>query len=221
MNSSESVVPMSMSSVHIMPKIKAQLVDSSEPVLIPTAHGTFEMRAWIFADGSEHMALLATDSQGTPIAWHNEAPVRVHSECATGDLFGSYRCDCGEQLAKGLEIIQEMGGYLIYVRNHEGRGIGLVNKLRAYALQDAGQDTLDANLSLGLAAEARDYTQTALILKSLGLESIQLISNNPNKAKALSDLGVQVSRLIPDRIGSRAENRAYLATKRQRMHHKI
>lgn len=118
-------------------------------------------------------------------------------------------------------MITRTGGTLILVRNHEGRGIGLVNKLRAYALQDRGYDTLDANLMLGLPADARDYRQVARILKEMGLEEISLITNNPAKAEALQGLGIGVDRLIPDQIEPRAENSAYLATKRDRMNHKL
>lgn len=202
----------------LTPKIDPELVDSSEAITLPTSFGNFALRAWIFADGSEHLSATALDPS-QPLAGPH--PVRVHSECATGDIFGSYRCDCGPQLHQGLEMITRTGGTLILVRNHEGRGIGLVNKLRAYALQDRGYDTLDANLMLGLPADARDYRQVACILKEMGLEEISLITNNPAKAEALQGLGIGVDRLIPDQIEPRAENSAYLATKRDRMNHKL
>lgn len=204
----------------------AELTETSAPVLVPTEHGTFYMQAFGFADGSEHLSLLAAGGkpgQEEPF-WAEEGKVpavRIHSECATGDIFGSYRCDCGPQLAQGLEMITRSGGALIYVRNHEGRGIGLVNKLRAYALQDGGADTLDANLALGLPADARDYTQAAVMLKELGLTHLRLISNNPAKAEALTDLGLTVTELVPDEISPRAENARYLATKRERMRHRL
>jgi len=147
--------------------------------------------------------------------------VRIHSECATGDIFGSYRCDCGPQLENGLRIIAQQGGWLVYTRNHEGRGIGLVNKLRAYRLQDAGLDTVDANLALGLDADMRDYTQASVILQELGAERIRLVSNNPAKVQALAELGVEVLEMIPDEVPARAENTRYLATKRDRMRHQL
>ena len=145
--------------------------------------------------------------------------MRIHSECATGDIFGSFRCDCGPQLENGLRIIGRTGGYLVYVRNHEGRGIGLVNKLRAYALQDAGLDTLDANLALGLDGDMRDYSQAALILQELGVHEMRLVTNNPAKQEALEGLGLRVTELIPDEIPARVENAHYLHTKRARMRH--
>ncbi|WP_456030937.1 GTP cyclohydrolase II, partial [Rothia dentocariosa] len=147
--------------------------------------------------------------------------VRIHSECATGDILGSFRCDCGQQLENGLKILSRYGGWMLYVRNHEGRGIGLVNKLRAYALQDAGLDTLDANLALGLDEDMRDYTQAALILQELGVHNLRLITNNPAKVDALTELGLEVHEVIPDEIPARAENAKYLETKRQRMGHRL
>ena len=222
----------------LMPEQSDQLIASSPEVPVPTPHGLFGMRAWAFADGAEHISLRALDNQGQPVPFSVRADsvdeenlyapvcapefvpaVRIHSECATGDLFGSYRCDCGPQLEQGLSIISRHGGYLLYMRHHEGRGIGLVNKLRAYALQDQGLDTVDANLELGLPAEARQYSAAARILHELGAEKIALVSNNPAKQQALSELGIDVVTRIPDEIPARAENARYLDTKRTRMHH--
>lgn len=200
------------------------LTQTSEPVTVPTPHGVFLMQAFGFADGSEHLALTALPAEGQPQnrSQVNQAPlVRIHSECATGDIFGSYRCDCGPQLAQALKMMAEQGGLLIYMRNHEGRGIGLVNKLRAYTLQDAGQDTLDANLSLGLPADARDYTQAVVMIKELGIRELRLLTNNPAKAEALAELGLTITELVPDEITPRAENARYLATKRDRMRHRL
>lgn len=200
------------------------LTQTSEPVTVPTPHGVFLMQAFGFADGSEHLALTALPAEGRSQnrSQVNQAPlVRIHSECATGDIFGSYRCDCGPQLAQALEMMVEQGGVLIYMRNHEGRGIGLVNKLRAYALQDAGLDTLDANLSLGLPADARDYTQAVVMIKELGIRELRLLTNNPAKAEALAELGLTITELVPDEIIPRAENARYLATKRDRMRHRL
>lgn len=200
------------------------LTQTSEPVTVPTPHGVFLMQAFGFADGSEHLALTALPAEGQSQnrSQVNQAPlVRIHSECATGDIFGSYRCDCGPQLEQALVMMAEQGGVLIYMRNHEGRGIGLVNKLRAYALQDAGLDTLDANLSLGLPADARDYTQAVVMIKELGIRQLRLLTNNPAKAEALVELGLTITELVPDEITPRAENARYLATKRDRMHHRL
>ena len=201
---------------------KNTLVASSEPVPVPTPHGTFAVSAYEFADGTEHMLATAVGADGRPLTPAQEGQdhlVRLHSECATGDLLGSYRCDCGPQLEKALATVQELGGSVLYLRGHEGRGIGLVNKLRAYALQDAGDDTLDANLHLGFPADARDYTQASAILKAAGLTRIRLLTNNPAKAEALTELGVQVTGLVPDIVAPRPENERYLATNRDRMRH--
>lgn len=197
------------------------LVESTEEVAVPTPNGLFGLRAWRFADGAEHLSARALDRDGNPVPYEGGgAPaVRIHSECATGDIFGSFRCDCGPQLENGLRIIGRTGGYLVYVRNHEGRGIGLVNKLRAYALQDAGLDTLDANLALGLDGDMRDYSQAALILQELGVHEMRLVTNNPAKQEALEGLGLRVTELIPDEIPARVENAHYLHTKRERMRH--
>lgn len=214
-------------SKELIPVVNCHLIAQSPAVCVPTAHGHFKMIAWQFADGSEHLSLQSVDAEGNPRTASGEKndartlgpAVRIHSECATGDIFGSFRCDCGAQLAQGLRIIQERGGYLIYVRQHEGRGIGLVNKLRAYTLQSEGLDTVDANLAQGLAADQRDYRQTAVIIRALGLDTIQLISNNPAKRQALTELGITVTGLISDEIKPRPENHLYLETKRERMNH--
>lgn len=210
-----------VSPLDMVPNPSPLLVESTEEVAVPTPNGLFGLRAWRFADGAEHLSARALDRDGNPVPYEGGgAPaVRIHSECATGDIFGSFRCDCGPQLENGLRIIGRTGGYLVYVRNHEGRGIGLVNKLRAYALQDAGLDTLDANLALGLDGDMRDYSQAALILQELGVHEMRLVTNNPAKQEALEDLGLRVTELIPDEIPARVENAHYLHTKRERMHH--
>ncbi|WP_370592463.1 GTP cyclohydrolase II [Rothia sp. ZJ1223] len=206
----------------LMPRVDSELVESTQPVLVPTEYGVFAMRAWAFADGSEHLSATAVDAEGR-WTFDGELPhaVRVHSECATGDIFGSFRCDCGSQLEQGLELLHRLGGTMLYMRQHEGRGIGLVNKLRAYALQDQGLDTVDANLALGLPEDARDYRQAAVIVCALGLEKIRLVTNNPAKATALEGLGIEVAELVPDVVEPRLENRAYLKTKRERMNHRL
>jgi 3,4-dihydroxy 2-butanone 4-phosphate synthase/GTP cyclohydrolase II len=144
----------------------------------------------------------------------------VHSECLTGDAFGSWRCDCGEQLDAAMQEIGREGlGVVIYLRGHEGRGIGLHAKLHAYALQDAGLDTVDANLRLGLPIDARDYGVAAAILSDLGIRRIRLLSANPDKSARLGDLGIEVTARLPLPVTERAENASYLATKRNRMGH--
>ena len=210
-----------VSPLDMVPNPSPLLVESTEEVAVPTPNGLFGLRAWRFADGAEHLSARALDRDGNPVPYEDGGvpAVRIHSECATGDIFGSFRCDCGPQLENGLRIIGRTGGYLVYVRNHEGRGIGLVNKLRAYALQDAGLDTLDANLALGLDGDMRDYSQAALILQELGVHEMRLVTNNPAKQEALEGLGLRVTELIPDEIPARVENAHYLHTKRERMRH--
>lgn len=189
---------------------------------LPTRHGVFRILGYREEDGTptglEHVALVMGLVDGAP---RSSAPlVRVHSECLTGDVLGSRRCDCGEQLDAALARIAEAGeGALIYVRGHEGRGIGLVEKLRAYALQDGGADTLDANLALGHAIDARQYRQSADILRDLGVRRIRLMSGNPSKQTALVAEGIEVVERTGMFIPSRPENAAYLATKRVRMGH--
>ena len=143
--------------------------------------------------------------------------VRLHSECMTGDLFGSHRCDCGEQLHAALAQIAEQGGVLIYLRQ-EGRGIGLINKLRAYQLQDAGADTIEANTHLGFAADARRYDDAIAILQDLGIQNIRLLTNNPDKIHALEEK-INIAERIPLLVVPHASNEAYLRTKRDLMGH--
>ncbi|MFJ6620519.1 GTP cyclohydrolase II [Kitasatospora sp. NPDC091335] len=167
------------------------------------------------ADGAEHLALaLGTAPEGgTPL-------VRLHSECLTGDVFGSDRCDCGPQLRESVERISEAGGYLLYLRQ-EGRGIGLYNKLDAYALQDSGLDTYDANTALGLPEDGRDYTAAAQMLAALGATDIDLLSNNPDKAAQLAELGVAVRHRVPTGVHLSASNIRYLRAKAERTGHTI
>ncbi|MDH6117804.1 GTP cyclohydrolase II [Kitasatospora sp. GAS204B] len=159
------------------------------------------------ADGAEHLALGLGDPRATA------APlVRVHSECLTGDVFGSARCDCGPQLRESVEQIAEHGGYLLYLRQ-EGRGIGLYNKLDAYALQDGGLDTYAANAALGLPEDARDYTAAAQMLHTLGAPRVNLLSNNPAKAAQLGALGITITRRVPTGVHASPSNLHYLRTK--------
>lgn len=191
----------------------------SEPVAfevettIPTDHGTFRFRAYRdAATGVEHLAIVA----GEP---GEEAIVRVHSECLTGETFASRKCECGPQLQEALRIIAARGGAVLYLRGHEGRGIGLIDKLRAYALQEQGYDTVDANLALGLPADAREYTAAAAMLRDLGITRVRLLTNNPAKCDALAALGIDVSERLPLIVGHGPENDGYMTTKAKRMGH--
>jgi GTP cyclohydrolase II len=179
----------------------------------------YETRARVFSfdglvDGQEHLALGLGDRVTARVPHDDDRPpfVRLHSECLTGDVFGSQRCDCGPQLRESVERIAEAGGYLLYLRQ-EGRGIGLYRKLDAYVLQDAGLDTYEANLALGCAADARDYTAAAQMLRALGESRVDLLSNNPDKAEQLEDLGVTVAERVPTRVHLSPSNGRYLATK--------
>jgi len=183
---------------------------------LPTRHGSFKAYGYrITIDGSEHIALVHGDVSG-------DEPVltRVHSECLTGDVFGSYRCDCGPQLDEALErIVSEGRGVVVYLRGHEGRGIGLVAKLQAYQLQDGGRDTVDANLDLGLPADARHYGTATQVLRDLGVRSVRLLTNNPGKVENLEDFGIHVVARVPLTPHPNDHNLAYLLTKRDRMGH--
>jgi 3,4-dihydroxy 2-butanone 4-phosphate synthase/GTP cyclohydrolase II len=187
---------------------------------VPTTHGTFEMRAYRdLVSGAEHVAVVGTTPDGS--APSAGALVRVHSECLTGEAFGSLKCECGPQLDAALDTIANEGGVVVYLRGHEGRGIGLVNKLRAYRLQEDGLDTLDANLALGFPADSREYGAAAGILADLGLTRIRLLSNNPEKQRQLEEHGIVVDQLVPLVVGVSAENAGYLDTKRARMGHTL
>ncbi|MFB7274510.1 bifunctional 3,4-dihydroxy-2-butanone-4-phosphate synthase/GTP cyclohydrolase II [Streptomyces sp. NPDC056244] len=187
-------------------------------VRLPTAFGEF--RAYGYrstADGVEHVALVHGD-----IGDGEDVLVRVHSECLTGDIFASLRCDCGPQLQASMERVTEAGrGVIVYLRGHEGRGIGLLSKLRAYELQERGHDTLDANLELGLPADARDYAAGARILDDLGVHSLRLMTNNPDKTAALVRHGLRVTGREPMPVQAGEHNLRYLRTKRDRMGHDL
>lgn len=192
-----------------------RLADTS----LPTGHGTFRMTAYRDDTGEEHVALSMGITDADP-ADARPPLVRVHSECLTGDALGSRRCDCGEQLQHALHQIALDGrGALLYVRGHEGRGIGLVEKLRAYALQDTGVDTVDANLQLGHPADARTYDQSAAMLADLGVQRLRLLSSNPAKELALTELGIDIVARQALIVPARPENERYLRTKRDRMGH--
>jgi GTP cyclohydrolase II len=183
---------------------------------IPIRYGVFVSHVFrTKSTGTEHMVLvLGNVSDGAPVL------TRLHSECATGDVFGSYRCDCGEQLDLALRhIASENRGLLLYLRGHEGRGIGLANKIRAYALQEQGLDTVDANLQLGLPDDAREYDSAAAILQMLKVSAVRLMSNNPSKFEALLKHNIPVVDRIPLLIRMRTENERYIKTKRERFGH--
>ncbi|WP_370289593.1 bifunctional 3,4-dihydroxy-2-butanone-4-phosphate synthase/GTP cyclohydrolase II [Nocardioides sp.] len=188
---------------------------------LPTRHGEFTAVGYtITVDGSEHVALV----HGDPATLNDHGPVltRVHSECLTGDVFGSHRCDCGPQLEEALErIVQNGSGVLVYLRGHEGRGIGLVAKLQAYQLQDGGRDTVDANLDLGLPADARHYGAATQILKDLGVSEVRLLTNNPDKVSDLEAYGITVTDRVPLTPRPNDHNIDYLLTKRDRMGHQL
>jgi 3,4-dihydroxy 2-butanone 4-phosphate synthase/GTP cyclohydrolase II len=184
---------------------------------IPTDHGEFESVAFEDHRGRTHMALVHGDIASRP-----EVLVRVHSECFTGDVLGSRRCDCGEQLERALELISAEGaGVVVYIRGHEGRGIGLRHKLEAYELQDQGLDTVDANLALGLGVDARDYGIGAQILADLGVSRMRLLTNNPAKRAGLEGYGLTTVERVPLTIAPRPENSSYLLAKRDRLGHEL
>lgn len=180
---------------------------------LPTRHGVFQVHAFReSATQMEHIALV----YGAP---QDQSLVRLHSECLTGDVFGSRRCDCGAQLDMALQrIVAEGVGMLIYLRGHEGRGIGLGNKVRAYALQDHGADTVDANLNLGFAIDLRRYDAAIAMLRHFGVVSLRLLTNNQQKIAALQEAGFQVEH-APLLVCPNPDNARYLATKRERMGH--
>jgi GTP cyclohydrolase II len=181
---------------------------------LPTRYGTFEMFVYDTPEHKEHVALtLGAIDDGGPVL------VRAHSECLTGDVLGSSRCDCGEQLAGSLRFLQEQGrGVLLYLRQ-EGRGIGLTRKITAYALQEQGLDTVEANLALGLPEDMRDYRHAAEMLLDLGVWRARLLTNNPAKIEGLERYGVEVVERIPSRMSPNPSNLGYLRTKREKMGH--
>lgn len=215
-NGREAIVP--------TPPLSSSAQEAALPVTaiadaaLPSAFGgtDLEVKAFRADDGQEHLALIKGDPQKAGCL------VRVHSECVTGDALGSLRCDCGPQLREALARIRDADhGVFIYLRGQEGRGIGLANKIRAYALQDEGVDTLDANLRLGLPVDSRNWEIAAAILKTLGARDIVLMTNNPAKRDGLTALGISVARVDPIMVGFNPFNRDYLTTKRTRMGHAL
>jgi 3,4-dihydroxy 2-butanone 4-phosphate synthase/GTP cyclohydrolase II len=193
------------------------LIHKEIAVKMPTQWGDFDMIAYTQLDTGEHHLALVKGS------WEPDEPilVRVHSSCVTGDIFGSCRCDCGPQLHKAMQMISNEGkGVLVYM-NQEGRGIGLINKLRAYHLQENGLDTVEANLKLGFKMDQRDYGIGAQILRSLGVSKMRLMSNNPKKRAGLVGYGLEIVENVPIEIAPNPHNEAYLKTKRDKMDHTI
>ena len=194
-------------------------VDRVVETVLPTGAGRFRCLGYVERSrGTEHLALVLGEDpfDGPPPL------VRVHSECLTGEAFGSRRCDCGPQLESAQQLIAAEGrGVIIYLRGHEGRGIGLINKLRAYSLQDDGLDTLDANLALGFEGDARDYRAAAAILADLGVESVRLLTNNPQKVSGLVAGGIDVVERVGLEPGAVPDNLRYLRTKADRMGHRL
>ena len=183
---------------------------------VPTIHGNFRLRGYYdIKTGADHVAII----KGNPVG--EDVLVRMHSECITGEAFSSLKCECGPQLQYALDMIEEdpRGGIVIYLRGQEGRGIGLLNKLKAYALQEQGLDTVEANEALGLPSEAREYGAAVSILQELGVKSVRLMTNNPAKANFLRESGIPVNSYVPVIVGEAIENLGYLETKRSKMGH--
>ncbi len=193
------------------------IIERGVTVPLPTAWGDFQITPFRQkSNGVEHVAL----TKGT---WREDEPVliRVHSSCATGDIFGSYRCDCGDQLHRAMQMIEQEGRGAIVYLNQEGRGIGLCNKIRAYQLQDEGLDTVDANIRLGFRADERDYGVGASIIRELGIRRMCLMTNNPSKKAGLEGYGLRIEEIVPIIVEPNPYNERYLETKQKRMHHTL
>jgi 3,4-dihydroxy 2-butanone 4-phosphate synthase/GTP cyclohydrolase II len=184
---------------------------------LPTSRGEFKIVGYRSLNSDEEFVVIYTGELNANVP----TLVRIHSQCLTGDVFGSIKCDCGPQLHKAMEMIQSEGRGAIVYQQQEGRGIGIINKIRAYALQDEGADTVEANEKLGFEVDARDYRQCAEILFDLGLCKVKVISNNPDKLKALEDAGLQIVERIPIEVDAAEPAAHYLKTKKEKMGHLI
>lgn len=197
--------------------LNAALIERGETVLLPVRQGEFKLTPFRdLTTGLEHVALTKGE-------WLPDEPIlcRVHSSCMTGDIFGSLRCECGQQLAKAMEMIQQEGrGILVYM-NQEGRGIGLMNKIRAYKLQEQGDDTVEANVHLGFRPDERDYGVGAQILREMGAHRLRLMTNNPVKRVGLESYGIQIVENVPIEIAPNPWNERYMRTKKEKMHHNL
>ena len=193
------------------------LIERGETVFLPTQNGEFMLTPFRdLTTGLEHVVL----TKGT---WQPDEPIlcRVHSSCMTGDIFGSKRCECGEQLNKAMQMIEEEGRGIIVYMNQEGRGIGLMNKIRAYKLQEQGEDTVEANLHLGFRPDERDYGIGAQILREMGALKLRLLTNNPVKRVGLESYGIQIVENVPIEIAPNPWNERYMRTKKDKMHHDL
>lgn len=181
---------------------------------LPTEWGVFTLHGFEEAGGQEHVALTMGDiTDGSPVL------ARIHSECLTGDALFSQKCDCGPQLQAAMQVVQQAGrGVIVYLRQ-EGRGIGLINKIRAYQLQDQGLDTVEANVALGLPVDARDFTLAKHIFEHLGVKEVKLLTNNPEKVQVLADAGIRIAERVPLQVGENLENERYLHTKAEKLGH--
>ena len=196
---------------------KESLVERGEEVEMPTQWGHFKLIPFRqTSNGAEHIALIKGE-------WNEDEPVlaRVHSSCMTGDIFGSMRCECGEQLHKAMETIEKEGKGAIVYMSQEGRGIGLMNKIKAYKLQENGYDTVDANLHLGFRADERDYGVGANILRELGIRKLRLMTNNPVKRIGLEGYGIEITEIVPIEVKTNPFNEFYMKTKKERMGHNL
>ncbi len=214
----DQIVKMRLDSVEFAAETVNDRIRFEAEAKLPTTHGDFRVRGYYdIRTTADHVAIIAGNPTGDDVL------IRMHSECITGEAFGSLKCECGPQLDFALDQIANdpKGGIVIYLRGQEGRGIGLLNKLKAYALQDRGYDTVDANLALGLPSEAREYGAAVSILRDLGVTSVRLMTNNPAKSSFLNEAGIHVNSYVPVIVGAASQNEQYLETKRARMGHMI
>ena len=198
-----------------MPPVRTTSVVRVAAAKLPTAAGDFQIAGYRSLTSSEEFIVLYKGELRSDVP----TLVRIHSQCLTGDVFGSIKCDCGKQLQKAMELIEKEGRGAIVYQQQEGRGIGIINKIRAYALQDAGADTIEANQKLGLAVDAREYRQCAEILLDLGLRRVRVLSNNPDKIAALKNAGLQVTERVAIEVESDAAAANYLRVKKEKMGH--